>query len=68
MENSASFSVKCGRCGVRFITPHCPKLDHFSIYRVTCPRCSWPGRYLASELRPTGASEQKLPPSPRKAS
>lgn len=50
-------AVKCGRCGVVFTTAHAPKLDHFSIYRIPCPHCAWPGRYLASELRrpPAGA-------------
>ncbi len=47
------FSIKCGRCGVVFPTQDCGKLDHFSIYRVVCPHCAWPGRYLASELHAT---------------
>lgn len=52
MPLSSDVAVKCGRCGIIFTTRYCPKLDHFSIYRVVCPHCSWPGRYLASELRP----------------
>src|SRR6185312_12752065 len=51
-QRAAGFTVKCGRCGTTFLTYDCPKLDHFSIFRVVCPHCSWPGRYLASELRP----------------
>jgi ribosomal protein L37E len=46
----ASVSVKCGRCSVIFATRQCGKLDHFSIFRIVCPHCGWPGRYLASEL------------------
>jgi hypothetical protein len=62
MPTLTGFAVKCGRCGVTFTTPNVPKLDHFSIYRVTCPHCQWPGRYLASELRPvTGANPYPMP-------
>lgn len=63
MPLSSNFAVKCGRCGIVFTTRYCPKLDHFSIYRVTCPHCSWPGRYLASELRPVARTESS-PASP----
>jgi|GEM_PF-4049798 len=51
MAKPEDVQVKCGRCGRTFRTQNFPKLDHFSIYRVTCPHCAWPGRYLASELR-----------------
>lgn len=44
------FTIKCGRCSVVFSSQDCRKLEHFSIYRVVCPHCGWPGRYLASEL------------------
>jgi len=69
------FSIKCGRCGVIFPTQECGKLDHFSIYRVVCPHCAWPGRYLASELhaaagavagaRPKSAKSPKTAPAAR---
>lgn len=67
MSRLAGFAVKCGRCGAVFTTPNCAKLDHFGIYRVTCPRCQWPGRYLAAELRPVKVGEVLQPdPAPRK--
>ncbi|MGH9473202.1 MAG: hypothetical protein ACRD1M_10720, partial [Terriglobales bacterium] len=47
---ASRYTVKCGRCAVIFGVNHCAKLDHFSIFRVDCPHCGWPGRYLASEL------------------
>jgi|GEM_PF-3225336 len=53
---ASPFRVKCGRCGVVFATAECAKLDHFSIYRVVCPHCRWPGRYLASELHAPAAA------------
>ena len=59
-----SYSVKCGRCGVVFPTQDCRKLDHFSIYRVVCPHCGWPGRYLASELH---AAKAGLNPRPSRS-
>jgi hypothetical protein len=49
-SHQAPYRVKCGRCGVVFATRDCGKLEHFGIYRVVCPHCHWPGRYLASEL------------------
>ena len=66
MPKLAGFSVKCGRCGAVFTTAHCVKLDHFGIYRVTCPRCQWPGRYLAAELHPVQAGARSAPSAPRK--
>ncbi len=71
MSLSTDVAVKCGRCGIIFTTRYCPKLDHFSIYRVVCPHCSWPGRYLASELRPVARnssanrSSLEAPPAER---
>ena len=53
----AGYSVRCGRCGVLFHTRECRKLEHFSIYRVICPHCHWPGRYLASELHAAHADK-----------
>ncbi|MGH9394289.1 MAG: hypothetical protein ACRD1E_08985, partial [Terriglobales bacterium] len=55
---AALYRVKCGRCGEVFATAECVKLEHFSIYRVVCPQCHWPGRYLSSELHapPAGAA------------
>ncbi|HZT72294.1 MAG TPA: hypothetical protein VE996_01425 [Terriglobales bacterium] len=58
MPKLVGFSVKCGRCGAVFTTKHCVKLDHFGIYRVPCPRCQWPGRYLATELHPVPESPE----------
>jgi len=58
---SNTYTIKCGRCGVVFPTQDCRKLEHFSIYRVICPHCAWPGRYLASELHATAPA----PGSPR---
>jgi ribosomal protein S27AE len=56
------FAVKCGRCGITSTSRNCAKLEHFGIYRVVCPHCGWPGRYVASELRPVGADEEPTMP------
>ncbi len=64
MPANSGFAVKCGRCGLLFATHHCPKLDHFGIYRVTCPECGWPGRYFAAELRPLKPGEALAATSP----
>lgn len=61
MPATSGFAVKCGRCGVLFATHNCAKLDHFGIYRVTCPQCRWPGRYFAAELRPLKPGEPLAP-------
>jgi hypothetical protein len=60
-----TFSIKCGRCSLIFATDDCRKLEHFSIYRVVCPHCAWPGRYLASELHALVAAKAGGP-TPRK--
>jgi len=49
-HEAEGFTIKCGRCSVIFPSQDCRKLEHFNIYRVVCPHCGWPGRYLASEL------------------
>ncbi len=64
MQVKAGFQIKCGRCGRFFSTPECQKLDHYSIYRATCPHCRWPGRYLASELHRLRTVEAENPICP----
>ncbi len=60
----ARFAVKCGRCNATFTTLECGKLDHFSIFRIVCPHCRWPGRYLASELRALPAARARASAKP----
>jgi predicted RNA-binding Zn-ribbon protein involved in translation (DUF1610 family) len=59
-HGAEGFTIKCGRCSVIFSSQDCGKLEHFSIYRVVCPHCGWPGRYLASELHAAAS------PTPRR--
>lgn len=61
-----AYTVKCGRCTVIFAVSQWAKLEHFSIYRVNCPHCGWPGRYLASELHAGPVRPAARPKAPRR--